>query len=299
VSALVSATNGAVTATYEYGPFGELTRATGQASKLNEVMYQSQICDWESGKYYWKHRYYDTSTGRWLNHDPIGERGGLNLYGFVGNNPVNRIDPYGMDYHYYEYSSSLPPGINPLICGDTAFEQMVAHVNNFGTELRNGVVALGYGIDWLAELAFGHDGPGFVQAELPGLGMLGDLEGLEAEAANLRGAANTVAKCPKQITVIGAGRDVARYVGKPGFNTFTGEGIALADLDRENALWLNSAILNGDEIWLLTDPAAHQALMDLKGLQSAYLNLELPMLSQYTEVNAIPKFVPSIPAGVP
>jgi hypothetical protein len=189
-----------------------------------------------------------------------------------------------MDYHYYEYSSSLPPGINPLICGDTAFEQMVAHVNNFGTELRNGVVALGYGIDWLAELAFGHDGPGFVQAELPGLGMLGDLEGLEAEAANLRGAANTVAKCPKQITVIGAGRDVARYV---------------ADLDRENALWLNSAILNGDEIWLLTDPAAHQALMDLKGLQSAYLNLELPMLSQYTEVNAIPKFVPSIPAGVP
>jgi RHS repeat-associated protein len=96
VSALVSATNGAVTATYEYGPFGELTRATGQASKLNEVMYQSQICDWESGKYYWKYRYYDTSTGRWLNHDPIGENGGMNLYGFVGNNPVNRIDLFGL-----------------------------------------------------------------------------------------------------------------------------------------------------------------------------------------------------------
>jgi len=60
------------------------------------VMYQSQICDWESGKYYWKYRYYDTSTGRWLNHDPIGENGGMNLYGFVGNNPVNRIDLFGL-----------------------------------------------------------------------------------------------------------------------------------------------------------------------------------------------------------
>jgi filamentous hemagglutinin len=58
-------------------------------------MYQSQICDWESGKYYWKYRYYDTSTGRWLNHDPIGEWGGMNLYGFVCNSPVNNFDSDG------------------------------------------------------------------------------------------------------------------------------------------------------------------------------------------------------------
>lgn len=41
---------------------------------------------------------YKTSSGRctWPNHDPIGERGGRNLYGFVGNNPINRFDRLGL-----------------------------------------------------------------------------------------------------------------------------------------------------------------------------------------------------------
>ena len=38
---------------------------------------------------------YDPTIGRWLSRDPIEERGGINLYGYVGNNPVNLIDPDG------------------------------------------------------------------------------------------------------------------------------------------------------------------------------------------------------------
>jgi uncharacterized protein RhaS with RHS repeats len=45
---------------------------------------------------YYGFRYYDPETGRWPNRDPIGERGGLNLYGFVGQNAVNRVDLLGM-----------------------------------------------------------------------------------------------------------------------------------------------------------------------------------------------------------
>jgi hypothetical protein len=77
------------------------------------------------------------------------------------------------------------------------------------------------------------------------------------------------------------------YVDKPGFNTFTGAGIAPAELDTQNALWLNAAIQRGDTILEVTDPAIHQAYMDLNGWRSAYLNLELPMVDQYESVNVI------------
>ncbi len=41
-------------------------------------------------------RYYDPVTGRWPSRDPIGERGGLNLYGMVGNDPISRWDYLGL-----------------------------------------------------------------------------------------------------------------------------------------------------------------------------------------------------------
>lgn len=46
--------------------------------------------------YYYGYRCYDPVTGRWPSRDPIGERGGLNLYGFVGNSPNNSIDRLGL-----------------------------------------------------------------------------------------------------------------------------------------------------------------------------------------------------------
>jgi hypothetical protein len=42
-------------------------------------------------------RYYDPQLGRWTSRDPIGERGGLNLYGFVGNDGVNSFDLLGQE----------------------------------------------------------------------------------------------------------------------------------------------------------------------------------------------------------
>jgi len=49
-----------------------------------------------SGFYYFGYRFYDPATQRLLNRDPVGEEGGVNLYGYVGNNPVNLIDPLGL-----------------------------------------------------------------------------------------------------------------------------------------------------------------------------------------------------------
>jgi RHS repeat-associated protein len=48
-----------------------------------------------TGLYHYTYRDYDPLTGRWLSRDPIAEQGGLNLYGYVGSDPVGRIDPDG------------------------------------------------------------------------------------------------------------------------------------------------------------------------------------------------------------
>jgi len=101
VMALVSAADGSVAARYEYGPFGEVLRATGPMAKVNPFRFSTKFQDDESDLLYYGYRYYNASMGRWLSRDPIGERGGLNLYGFVGNDAIRRIDPFGLDYYIY------------------------------------------------------------------------------------------------------------------------------------------------------------------------------------------------------
>ena len=49
-----------------------------------------------SGLYYYGYRYYDPVTGRWPSRDPIGEKGGYNLYGFVGNDGISKWDLLGL-----------------------------------------------------------------------------------------------------------------------------------------------------------------------------------------------------------
>ena len=54
--------------------------------------------DGETGLVLCTHRFYDPSTQRWMTRDPISYEGGINVYAYVGNNPVNRVDPYGLDW---------------------------------------------------------------------------------------------------------------------------------------------------------------------------------------------------------
>jgi RHS repeat-associated protein len=49
-----------------------------------------------SGQYYRRNRYYDATTGRFTQEDPIGLAGGINLYGYANGNPVGYSDPYGL-----------------------------------------------------------------------------------------------------------------------------------------------------------------------------------------------------------
>jgi len=74
------------------GPFGEPLRATGALAKVNPFRFSTKYEDNETGLLYYGYRYYTAATGRWLNRDPIEEDGGINVFGFVGNNPLSSID---------------------------------------------------------------------------------------------------------------------------------------------------------------------------------------------------------------
>ncbi len=70
--------------------------ATDQQQAAQPFRYQSKYFHAQSGLVDFGFRFYSPSLGRWINRDPLGESGGVNLYGYVGNDPVNRIDPNGL-----------------------------------------------------------------------------------------------------------------------------------------------------------------------------------------------------------
>jgi RHS repeat-associated protein len=96
VTALAKAADGTVSAQYEYGPFGELLRATGPMAKANPFRFSTKYEDDETDLLYYGYRYDSASTGSWLSRDPAEEDGGLNLHGFLGNCPIGRCDFVGL-----------------------------------------------------------------------------------------------------------------------------------------------------------------------------------------------------------
>jgi len=81
--------------TKTYDVFGNTINQTGNSA--GNLGFQSKYFDNESGMYYYYNRYYKPDLGRFLNEDPIGLNGGLNMFAFVNNNPINYTDPYGLE----------------------------------------------------------------------------------------------------------------------------------------------------------------------------------------------------------
>jgi len=86
--------SGSVVGSYTYNAFGTYT-STGTAATANPYTFSSK--EQFGGLYNFGYRYYMAGSGRWLNRDPLREAGGLNLYGYVGNDPEGQADGRGLE----------------------------------------------------------------------------------------------------------------------------------------------------------------------------------------------------------
>ena len=81
--------------------------------------------------------FYDPSVQRWINRDPIEEQGGVNLFGFVGNESVNSFDPFGLFESHPILRSTVP--------GQVAWDNAVTSWENgqHGSAVLSGCTMLG------------------------------------------------------------------------------------------------------------------------------------------------------------
>ena len=94
----------------DYLPFGEVNVAIDVVG--NGFRFAGQYYDAETGLHYNYHRYYDPKTGRFLTPDPIGLAGiDPSLYGYVLNDPINMIDPWGLLVTYHGVGTSAGAGL--------------------------------------------------------------------------------------------------------------------------------------------------------------------------------------------
>ena len=129
--------NQALAASYRYDPYGNTISSSGTLATANVYRFSSKEIHVNSGLYYYGYRWYAPNLQRWLNRDPLGERGGSNLYAFVANDPINSLDPLGLSilikvpltFNYAGIQSITPTG---RVCGNGKPEKLITFVYKSG-----------------------------------------------------------------------------------------------------------------------------------------------------------------------
>jgi RHS repeat-associated protein len=94
--------SGTVGLRYDYDPYGRRVTISNLLDpvlgdyRVPFVGYSGLFATPRHNLVFARHRLYDPDLGRWISRDPIGEEGGLNLYRYAGNDPINYLDPDGL-----------------------------------------------------------------------------------------------------------------------------------------------------------------------------------------------------------
>ena len=122
LGSVTSLTNsaGAVAQTYTYDSFGKLTNSTGTLT--NSFQYTGRELDSETNLYYYRARYYDPTTGRFLSEDPIRFTAGVDFYPYVNNSPLNFNDAFGEfpTWWHRQVTNDLARAVFGVKCADKA-----------------------------------------------------------------------------------------------------------------------------------------------------------------------------------
>jgi RHS repeat-associated protein len=123
-----------------YTPFGEAVASVQTVD--NPFRFPGQYFDSETGLHYNYFRYYNPQTGRYMTPDPIGLWGGINLFAYVENNPINRMDPLGLRLESCPQGESWE-GLESRLWGSTAVKVVGMGIAGAGMIAESPVVIVG------------------------------------------------------------------------------------------------------------------------------------------------------------
>jgi RHS repeat-associated protein len=138
--------NGSVSQSNSYDPFGKVTIAGNAESHLfwKGLFWHGDV----TGLIYMRNRWYDQETGRFVNEDPAGFDGGLHLYTFSDNDPINGTDPSGLgEYCSYvpgDQTTAPPRGAGWLVSTVSYAGGWSCYVNSIGAGGTSGLPAVNH-----------------------------------------------------------------------------------------------------------------------------------------------------------